>query len=173
MARIEYAASQGNGEPNVTRMLANASPAVFEAVTRLLTSLMTQSSLDPKLRELAILRVGYLSNASYELFQHEPFARFVGLSDEQLAAIKAGDRNSPVLDEVQAAVLEFVDDMVANVRASDTTLGKVGQFLDRTQLTDLILVVGQYMAVCRFLETTGVDLDDNAVDWNGFTSGNR
>jgi 4-carboxymuconolactone decarboxylase len=154
-------------------MLANASPAVFEAVTRLLTSLMTQSSLDPKLRELAILRVGYLSNASYELFQHEPFARFVGLSDEQLAAIKAGHRNSPVLDEVQAAVLEFVDDMVANIRASDTTLGKVGQFLDRTQLTDLILVVGQYMAVCRFLETTGVDLDDNAVDWNGFTSGNR
>ena len=173
MARIEYAASQANGEPNVTRMLANASPAVFEAVTRLLTSLMTQSSLDPKLRELAILRVGYLSNASYELFQHEPFARFVGLSDEQLAAIKAGHRNSPVLDEVQAAVLEFVDDMVANIRASDTTLGKVGQFLDRTQLTDLILVVGQYMAVCRFLETTGVDLDDNAVDWNGFTSGNR
>jgi len=173
MARIEYAAAQGNDEPNVTRMLANASPAVFEATTRLLTSLMTESSLDPKLRELAILRVGYLSNASYELFQHEPFARFVGLSDEQLAAIKAGDRNSPVLDEMQAAILEFVDDMVANVRASDATLVRVGEFLDRAQLTDLILVIGQYMAVCRFLETTGVDLDDNAVDWNEFTSENR
>ena len=172
MARIEYADSQASDAPNVTRMLANASPAVFDATTALLLSLMTQSALDPRLRELAILRVGYTSNASYELFQHEPFARFVGLSNEQIAAIRAGDCNSPVLTEVQTAVLEFVDDVVANVRASDRTLAAVTGFLDRTQLSDLILVIGQYMAVCRFLETTGVDLDEQAVDWNEFTSEN-
>lgn len=34
------------------------------------------------------------------------------------------------------------------------------------------LAIAQYMAVCRFLETTGVDLDEQAVDWNEFTSEN-
>lgn len=130
MARIDYAVSQDSDEPNVTRMLANASGPVFEAMTRLLTSLMTQSSLDPRLRELAILRVGYISNASYELFQHEPFARYAGLSTEQIAAIKQGDFNSPALDEAQTAVLQFVDDVVANVRASNWTLAAVAGFLE-------------------------------------------
>lgn len=63
MARIEYATTQPGDAPNATRMLANASGLVFEAMSRLPTGLMTQSSLDPKLRELAILRVGYVSNA--------------------------------------------------------------------------------------------------------------
>ena len=160
----------GDNPPNVTRMLAGASEGVYFGFGAYSQGLMKQSALDPKLRELAILRVGYISNCAYELFQHEPFGRFVGLTDEQIAAIRAGDPTSPVLDAEQAAVLRFVEDIVLNVRPSDENLAAVRQYLDDAQLIDLVLVTGNYMTVCRFLETTGIELDAEAIDWDGYTS---
>ncbi len=160
----------GDNPPNVTRMLAGASEGVYAGFGAFAQGLMKLSPLDPKLRELAILRVGYISKCAYELFQHEPFGRFVGLTDDQIAAIKAGDAKSPVFDAAQSAVLSFVDDLVLNVRPSDANLAAVRQHLDDQQLIDLVLVTGNYMTVCRFLETTGIELDAEAIDWDGYTA---
>lgn len=179
MPRIAYAdeanltaearARLGANPANVTRMMAVASPAVFDALGAIGGAFIRGSALPPKLRELAILRVGYLSNAIYETFQHEALGRFVGLTDSQIAAIKSGDSGSEAFNEAEAAVLEFVDDIVVNVRASDAALGAVRRHLDDAQLVDLILVTGFYMTVSRLLETTGVELDPEPIDWNAFT----
>ena len=181
MPRIDYAdessvsdrirAQLGENPANVTRMLAVASEPVFRALGDLGSAFIRGSALPPKLRELAILRVGYLSNALYETFQHEALGRFVGLSDAQIAAIKAGDRDTDALDGAEVAVLEFVDDIVANVRASDTTLAAARRHLNDAQLVDLILVTGYYMTISRLLETTGVELDAEPIDWNLFAQG--
>jgi len=160
----------GDNPPNVTRMLAGASEGVYSGFGAYSQGLMKLSALDPKLRELAILRVGYISKCAYELFQHEPFGRFVGLTDDQIAAIKAGDAKSTVFDAAQSAVLRFVDDVVLNVRPSDANLAAVREHLDDQQLIDLVLVTGNYMTVCRFLETTGIELDAEAIDWDGYTA---
>ncbi|MCB2075170.1 MAG: carboxymuconolactone decarboxylase family protein [Novosphingobium sp.] len=179
MPRIPYAdetrlseaakAQLGNVPANVSRMLAVASEPVFLAFGELGKAFINKSSLPPRLRELAILRVGYLSDSAYETFQHEALGKFVGLSEQQIAAIKAGDPAADALDQAEAAVLQFVDDIVKNVRASDATLSAVRNYLDDTQLVDLILVTGNYMMVCRLLETTGVDEDDEPIDWNAFS----
>lgn len=154
---------------NVTRMMARASEPVFLAVSEVGGAFIKGSPLPPKLREIAILRVGYLSNAPYETFQHEALGKFVGLTDEQIDAIRAGAKDSASLDAAERAVLAFVDDIVANVRASDATLGAVRGHLDDTQLVDLIFVTGCYMMISRFLETTGVEIDENPIDWAHFT----
>jgi alkylhydroperoxidase family enzyme len=67
-------------------------------------------------------------------------------------------------------VLEFVDDLVENVRAGDATLAAVRKHLSDAQVVDLILVSGAYMMISRFLETTGVEIDDQPIDWKAFTS---
>lgn len=154
------------GQPaNVGRMMAVASEPVFLSFSSFVLALLNDSSLPPMLRELAILRVGYLSDAAYELFQHEALGRQVGLSEGQLAAIKAGDSAAPALSEAEAAVLEFVDDVAGNVRASDETLAAVRRHLDDRQVMDLILMTGAYMMVSRMLETTGVEMEEEALDW--------
>lgn len=155
---------------NVTRMMATASEPVFRACWEQGAILLTQSSVPPKLRELAILRVGYLSNARYEIFQHEALARHVGLSEAEIDAIRHGDPDG-VLAAEQRAVLEFVDDVVRNVRAGDATLAAVREHLDDSQVVDLITVFGMYMMVCRLLETTGVELDGEPADWNAVIPG--
>ena len=178
MPRIPYADSAsladavrnqlGQNPANVSRMLAVASEPVFLALGELGSAFIRGSALPPKLRELAILRVGYLSRAIYETWQHEALGRFVGLTDGQIAAIKAGDRASDALAEDERAVLAFVDDVVINVRAGDATLAAVRQHLGDAQLVDLILVTGYYMTISRLLETTGVELDAKPIDWNVF-----
>jgi alkylhydroperoxidase family enzyme len=79
------------------------------------------SPLPPQLREIAILRVGYLSNAAYEILQHEALARYVGLTDAEIAAIKAGGAAAAAFGEASAAVLAFTVHLVHNVRAGDQT----------------------------------------------------
>jgi 4-carboxymuconolactone decarboxylase len=144
---------------NILRMLSHASPGVFDGFNRLSQGLMIRSPLDPVLREVAILRVGYLSKAAYEIYHHEAIGRAVGLTEPQLRAIRDG-ADDPLLTPAQLAVMRFADDTVLNVRASDATLAEVRKFIGDSDLVDLIMVIGCYMMVARLLETTGVDIDE-------------
>lgn len=155
-----------NNQSNVTKILARASEPVFNGFAVLSSAFTVNGSpLPPRLREIAILRVGYISDSAYEVFQHEALARHVGLSEEQIAAVKAGTANPGILGEDGAAVLSFAEDLVYNIRASDETLAAVRKHLDDIQVTDLILVTGMYMMVCRLLETTGIEIDADPIDW--------
>jgi len=150
---------------NVARMIAGATPEVFDGYTKLSFALFKDSRLPPDLREIAILRAGYLAKARYETWQHEALARHVGMSVAQIKAVEKGGKHPGILNEAQQAVLDFADDIVLNVRASDATLAAVRKHLSDQLLIDLILVTGLYMTVSRFLETTGVDFDTAPINW--------
>ncbi|MEU8695715.1 carboxymuconolactone decarboxylase family protein [Streptomyces sp. NPDC048665] len=64
--------------------------------------------LDPKLRELVILRVGAPSHSAHKRMQHIGIAQSVGVTDGEVAALEAGRIDE--LTEEQAAVLRFVDE---------------------------------------------------------------
>jgi 4-carboxymuconolactone decarboxylase len=151
--------------PNVVRMMVGASPGVSRGFSAFSRSLFTETALSPQLREIAILRVGYLSNSAYEVFQHEAYARHVGLSEAQIEAIREGGDKSALLGEAGAAVLAFTDDLVRNVRPSDASLERVRAHLADNLVIDLTFVVGAYLAVTRFLETTGIEIDSDPIDW--------
>jgi len=151
---------------NIVRMMAGTSDAVFEGFNKLSSAFYgPHSSLPAALREVAILRVGYMSHAPYETFQHEASGRLAGLSDSQIEAIKHGGEHVEVLDPAQQAVLSFTEDVVKNVGASDATLAGVRKHLSDKQVLDLTLLIGLYMMVSRFLETAGVELDAKTLDW--------
>jgi alkylhydroperoxidase family enzyme len=150
---------------NVTRMLAGASTDVFMGFTKFAGAFYTGSKLDPVLREVAILRAGYLCNSRYETYQHEAAARMLKMTEAQIAALKKGGPHPGVLNETEQAVMDFTDDVVKNVRAGDETLGRVRKLLGEQLVLDLILVIGLYMTVSRVLETTGVELDVAPLDW--------
>src|SRR5258706_7669836 len=98
------------GNPaNVTRMLAAASEPVWNGISALGGGFINGSPLPAKLREIAILRVGYLSNAKNEVFHHEALAPHVGLSEAQIAAIRAGGAAAAALGEAGGAGLARAD----------------------------------------------------------------
>ncbi|MGE0151706.1 MAG: carboxymuconolactone decarboxylase family protein [Reyranellaceae bacterium] len=148
---------------NIFRMLANAEPAA-RGFLKMGNAILDRGKLPATLRELAILRVGWLSQASYEVYQHERIGRDVGLSEEKLRAVHEG-ADALAFDGQEKAVLRFTDEVVKNVKASDAAFKAVAEFLDREQIVELVLSIGFYMMVSRFLETMEVDDQEGQAEW--------
>lgn len=174
MARIDYVTEQTIPETakdafsklaplNLFKMMAH-SGKMLGHYTRLGGCILSKSKLDPILREIAILRVGYISGATYETFQHERIGRDVGMSDELIASVKEGP-NAKGFNELEELVMKFTDDVVLNVRASDETFDPLRKHLSDQEMQELTLTIGFYMMTCRFLETFDVDIEspDEAV----------
>src|SRR6476661_6301835 len=71
---------------NIFRMLANA-PANLKTFVDWGLSLLFETELDPRDREIAILRVAHVTRSKYEWHQHAIIARRAGVTEEQMAAI--------------------------------------------------------------------------------------
>ncbi len=158
MARIPYApaSSSGSNHPlNLFRMLAH-SPPVASAFAGLGGALLQDSTLDPRLREIAIVRVGLLNDASYEVDKHTAIARAVGVTAAELRALQPTEDRS-ALDEAAKAVVGLTDELVSSARASDAALTRARGHLDDRMLVELVVTIGYYGLVCRVLETLGVD----------------
>ena len=149
---------------NIYRMLANSENG-FKGFVRMGNALLHRCELDPTLRELAIIRVGRLSRAAYEVFQHERIAGEVGVEEGKIAALRDATVEAPAFSDNDKAVLRFTDDVVRNVRASDKNLKAVQAFLSAGALVELTLTIGYYMMVCRLLETTGVEGEEGQAEW--------
>jgi len=143
---------------NIFRMLGH-SGELMDGFVKFGGQILNFMSLDPGLREIAIVRVGVLSGAGYEVYQHERISRDVGLSDAVIAAIHDGP-DAAVFDAAQLEVMAFTDDLVKNVRASDATFQPILKRHGPKGAQELTLTIGYYMLVSRFLETFDVDIED-------------
>ncbi|MGH1349992.1 MAG: carboxymuconolactone decarboxylase family protein [Methyloligellaceae bacterium] len=143
---------------NIYRMLAHA-PTVAPGFLKMGGAILTASELDPKLRELVILRVGILSDASYEIYQHRRVAASVGLDEKKVAAV-LNETDEPVLDDLEQLLVRFTDSVVKDVKAPDELFNEVSEKLSPRLLSELLLTIGFYMMVSRFLENTGVDIEE-------------
>src|SRR5262249_57557691 len=70
---------------NVQRMTANAQ-GIFRQRSRLSNALFTEIAIDPKLREIAILRTAKDCHSVYECKQHVPPPNHVAVTDPQIAS---------------------------------------------------------------------------------------
>ncbi|MEL6830833.1 MAG: carboxymuconolactone decarboxylase family protein [Pseudomonadota bacterium] len=168
MARIDYA-DLDDLDPNaqnlikrlaplnIFKMMAH-NPGILKPFVDLGTAFLFKGSLDPVTRECAILRVGYLSEASYETAQHERIGRDLGMDDALFAALRSGPESKDLTDEQRLAVA-LTDDVVQNVRASNATFDPVLEHFGPAGAQELVLIIGYYMMVSRFLETFDVDIE--------------
>jgi alkylhydroperoxidase family enzyme len=158
----ETLAKTGDPPMNIFRMLAGGE-GLLRAFSRFGNHLLFKSKLDPVLREIAIVRVGVLSDATYEVYQHDRISRGIGMSEELLAGIRNG-ADDPVFTELQAQVMRYTDDVVQNVRASDATFDPLHETLSLQELEELTVTIGFYMLVSRYLETFGVDIEQGGAE---------
>ena len=145
---------------NVLRMTANAQ-TIFKQRSRLSNALLNDIELDHKLREIAILRTAKDCHSVYEWTQHVPAAKHVGVTDEQIAAIENW-KAAACFNELERLVLQFTDEVNANVKASRATLEALKKHLGPAEIVELILSIGFWGMVARLLETTEVDLEEFA-----------
>jgi alkylhydroperoxidase family enzyme len=117
-----------------------------------------KSRLDPRLRELAILQVGYLTKSVYEYTHHVKIGRGFGVSDDDIRAIAAETAGRPsALEPLAKLVLRAAREMTQGFAIADETFAALKRALDDERLTDLVITIAFYNGVVRFLATMQID----------------
>lgn len=115
---------------------------------------------DPVLRELAILRVARLTpGAEYEWVQHVPILLAVGGTHEHVAALEADDLDADALGDDGQLVLRFTTQVVRDATPDESTFAAMSARFTPAQITQLLLVIGQYMMVARVMATAQLEVD--------------
>ena len=140
---------------NLYRMLLN-SPPIAEGWLNLLTAVRQKSHLSARYREMAIIRVALLNGADYEYKAHIPFAVEAGLTLGQIESL-ASWTSATECDEVDRAVLAYVDSMTRDIQVPDAIFDNVAQCFNDRELTELTTTIAAYNMVSRFLQALRVN----------------
>jgi alkylhydroperoxidase family enzyme len=169
MARLPYVDLSTVQEPyrnqfrnnvNITRALAN-SPTVALESGKVARFIREDLRIDPRLRELAIIQVGYSAKSAYEYTHHIEIGLKAGVSEDDVRAIAIETMGRPSgIDPLAKAVLRAAREMTDGIAMSDATFAELRKSLNNEQLVDLIFAIANYNAVVRLLATLQVDLED-------------
>jgi alkylhydroperoxidase family enzyme len=143
----------------LNRALAN-NPECAKAMGVLAMYIRHKSKLDSRLRELAILQVGYLAKSPYEWSHHVKLGREFGVSDDDIRAIADETAGRPSkLDALSKTVLRAAREMTTDLAMSDATYAALEKELGRVKLIDLMMAIAFYNAVVRVLGTLQIDVE--------------
>ena len=150
---------------NLYRVLAH-SPRAARSLNTLARFIRDGSRLDPRLRELAILQVAYLTRSAWGYSHHVRIGREVGVSDDEIRAVADETSGHPTkLEPAARAVLRAAREMTTDLAVSDETFSALRQEIDNERLTDLIVTIAFYNGLVRVLETMQVDVEEDYVPY--------
>ena len=140
-------------------------PAVAKAVQDLLVSLLFRGSLDGRLRELVIMRLGWATGSVYEWTQHWRVARQMEISAEDLLGVRDW-RSSDRFDDRDRAVLAATDETLQDGRISDATWAECCRHLPSADdRIELVAAIGCWRMVSSLLRSLEIPLEDGVEAW--------
>jgi 4-carboxymuconolactone decarboxylase len=101
------------------------------------------SSLPPRLSELAICVTGAFWKANYEWFAHAPLAVKAGIDAAAIEAIRTGATPKFTKSDEQA-IYDFATELVTKKRVSNATFERARKELGETSVIDLVGIIGYY-----------------------------
>jgi alkylhydroperoxidase family enzyme len=160
LSPAKLAAWNTKGVLNLQKMGMHAPDKLWTAWRSWASTAAYEPGIEPALRELCIVRIGYLSNCDYEVHHHFDRAIEHGATREQCLAMKTGDVS--LLSPAFGAVITFVGELVQNVSPSDATLAAVRAHYTDAQVMEILLLVGAYMTMARIIATYGFGIEEEA-----------
>jgi len=124
------------------------------------------SRLDPRLRELAILQVGYAARSPYEFSHHVKIGREFGVTDADIRAIEAETRGRATdLSALPRAVLRAARELATQGDLSDDTFAELRKGLNNEQTVDLLITISFYCGVVRLLAALRIDVEEDYMQY--------
>jgi len=119
-------------------------------------TLLDAGTLEPRDRELLILRVAARARSHYEWAQHVRIAAAAGLTSRQITAVPDGP-GAPGWTDRQRDLLNAADQLLDDHVIDDATWARLAAFLDERQLLELAFVVGSYACLAMVLNSVGLE----------------
>jgi alkylhydroperoxidase family enzyme len=154
----KYRAGRRGRLINIYRMLLN-SPALAESWFNHSNAVRWKTTLNGRLREIVIIRMGHLTKSQYVLRQHVPsLALADGLSLEECDAL-ADWRASKFFSASERAALAYADTMTRDITVPDAVFAEVKRHFDARRIVELTVLVGSYNMNARVMQALELDLE--------------
>ena len=124
------------------------------------------SKLDMRLRELAILQVGWLARSPYEWSHHVKLGLDFGVTEADIQALIDDSAGKPTgLDALTLKVLRSAREITTNGDLSDASFAALQAELGNEKMVDLTITIAFYNAVVRVLATLRIDVEDDYLPY--------
>ena len=141
------------------RTLSN-NPAAMRAFSGLGQYLRHGTMLDARLRELAILQVGWVARSAYEWSHHVKIGHDFGVTDDDIRALIAESAGEvTALEPLARLVLRAAREGAAGPGVAADTYAALAAELDEPRMVDLVITIAFYCAVVRLLASFEVDVE--------------
>jgi alkylhydroperoxidase family enzyme len=146
------------------RVVAN-NPGVARVAFGQLMQLLEKNKLDTRLRELMIMRIGWVTGSAYEWTNHWRVATTAGLPPEDILAVRdwrAADR----LTAADRAILAATDECLAGKSISDATWAEVAKYVtDPGQQVEFIIAMGNWLMFSMLFRNLRIPLGEGVAVW--------
>lgn len=140
-------------------------PELLKAVYGQLTTLLFKNRFDTRLRELMIMRIGWVTGSEYEWTQHWRVATTAGIPPEDILAVRDW-HNSDRLSAADKAVLTATDESLAGKVISDATWAEVTKHItDTAEQVEFVVALGNWTLFSILLRNLGIPLEDGVMSW--------
>jgi len=146
------------------RVVAN-NPGVARVAFGQLMQLLENNKLDTRLRELMIMRIGWVTGSAYEWTQHWRVATTAGIQPEDILAVRDW-RASGRLTPADRAILAATDECLAGRSISDDIWAEVAKHVpDPAHQVEFIIAMGNWMAFSLLFRTLRIPLAEGIAIW--------
>ena len=108
-------------------------------------------------RELLILRTAWLSRGNYIWGRHDAIGQDAGLSEEEIVRITVGP-DAAGWSNFDSSLLRAADELHRSRFISEATWSVLAERYSESELTEVVLIVGNYTQLAMFQNTLGVQL---------------
>jgi alkylhydroperoxidase family enzyme len=158
----------GMAGPRMTRSAIRTlavNPELARSALALLSQLMERNKLDARLRELMIMRIGWVTGSAYEWTQHWRVATTVGIPPEDVLAVRDW-RTSDRLTAADKAVLAATDESLAGKAISDSAWAEVAKHItDPAQQVEFVVAMGNWTMFSMLLRNLKIPVEDGVAVW--------
>lgn len=125
-------------------------PQVGQAYLDYFTQEKKNTSLSERVHEIIILAVGAAWNSAYELYAHTAVAKSVGLPEDAVKSLAAGNIPGD-LSEAEESAYAFAHQLAAERRVDPETYARAKAAFGDKGLVDIVMLVGLYLTTCAVL----------------------
>ena len=141
-------------------------PGVARVAFSQLMQLLENNRLDTRLRELMIMRIGWVTGSAYEWTQHWRVATTAGIPPEDILAVRDW-QNSGRLNPTDRAILAATDECLAGKSISDAAWAEVAKHVtDPGQQVEFVIAMGNWLSFSMLFRNLRIPLAEGLKVWD-------
>jgi AhpD family alkylhydroperoxidase len=147
---------------NLYRVLLN-SPPVAESWLDFNSTVRFKTALEPRLREMIILRVSILNGAQYQAQIHgASHALKAGVTKAEIEALDDW-RSGQLFSDAERAALDWTDAMTRDIEVPDALHAEIRRYFNDRQIVEITVLAGAYNMHTRVARALKIDAEPGAA----------